>query len=85
MDSKKLNEASSNILQASGLEVEYDDQEQEKKDQSISRQKPSIDNSGELSDAEESDENSKQISGQMKNDEGKNFLATIYFFSVNSS
>lgn len=79
MDKKELNEAGINILQTSRLEVDSDDQEQEKKDQSVLRQKPSVDNSEDLSDAEESDENPKQISGQKKIDGGKKCFVTFYF------
>ena len=72
MDEKKINEASANILQTSKLEVDQDDQQQENKEQVISPQKSPMNDSEDLSDAEEPMKNTNQVLGNNKNDQGMN-------------
>jgi hypothetical protein len=72
MDEKKINEASTNILQTSRLEVDQDDQQQENKDQVISPQKSPMNDSEDLSDAEEPLKNTNQVLENNRNDQGMN-------------
>ena len=72
MDEKKINEASANILQTSKLEVDQDDQQQENKEQVISPQKSPMNDSEDLSDAEEPMKNTNQVLENNKNDQGMN-------------
>jgi hypothetical protein len=72
MDEKKINEASTNILQTSRLEVDQDDQQQENKEQVISPQKSPMNDSEDLSDADEPLKNTNQVLENNKNDQGTN-------------
>jgi hypothetical protein len=72
MDEKKINEASANILQTSKLEVDQDDQQQENKEQVISPQKSPMNDSEDLSDAEELLKNTNQVLENNRNDQGMN-------------
>jgi hypothetical protein len=72
MDEKKINEASANILQTSKLEVDQDDQQQENKEQVISPQKSPMNDSEDLSDAEEPLKNTNQVLENNRNDQGMN-------------
>jgi hypothetical protein len=72
MDEKKINEASTNILQTSRLEVDQDDQQQENKEQVISPQKSPMNDSEDLSDAEEPLKNTNQVLENNKNNQGTN-------------
>jgi hypothetical protein len=72
MDEKKINEASTNILQTSRLEVDQDDQQQENKEQVISPQKSPMNDSEDLSDADEPLKNTNQVLENNKNNQGTN-------------